>query len=63
MERWRWLFKDFSPKNSSLEDLAKKKDCAWAVEAKTDSKETFDTYDKYVQIEEDGFVQNSLQFN
>ena len=49
------------PKNSSLEDLAKKKDCAWAVEAKTDSKETFDTYDKYVQIEEDGFVQNSLQ--
>jgi len=49
------------PKNSSLEDLAKKKDCAWAVEAKTDSKEAFDTYDKYVQIEEDGFVQNSLQ--
>jgi len=49
------------PKDVSLEELSKVEGCEWVVEAKEDKKEEFDTYDKYIQIDEKKFDRSTLQ--
>jgi len=51
------------PTDSSLEELSKKENCEWAIEAKSDQKEEFDTYNKFVQIPEEKFEKGSLQLS